>query len=529
MREWLLLCAAAAAAFELVLDFRILPPQSIDWIFQFASDTAQYYLAFAYYRNSAWHFPVTNMDTMFHPVGASFMLADGIPLIAIPLKAVSWALPADFQFYGAWLFSCVVLSAVFAKLLLERLLETRPLIWAGVALITLAPPFVARFPHCHLAAHWLLIAAFWTVLEERGLPKRRIWLFSVMSLFIQPYLFAIVSGILLGAFWVHRRDVRQLLVGGSVWALLIGFSAWALGYFDLERVTARQEARYHADLTTFFSAMGTSSVVPDLPMGKEFRRVWDGWAEGYAYLGLGGMFLLVALVAVLVAPRRAGEERRRLHPRWVVLGAIAALMACFAISPSPNFLGQRYPGLSPLTELLGPVTARFRSAGRFIWPLFYFILTFGLQAMEQWAARVRIKRAALAAALLLIGAQAADIGPWLVKRGQKPAVANPTPLPRVPASVSSRLTPETKVMAFDPPIERMRCPGRKEGWPRRRAYYPLALFGARNKLRVNTDFRAISRPTDRQIAAICSFGARIRSAPQPPPDVMLVTTDDVRR
>jgi hypothetical protein len=101
----------ALAAFQLVLDFKILPPAAIDWIFAFSYDTAQYYLAFAYYRNAAWHFPLTDMETMLHPVGASFTLADGIPLLAIPLKTVSWALPADFQFYGAWLFSCVVGSA----------------------------------------------------------------------------------------------------------------------------------------------------------------------------------------------------------------------------------------------------------------------------------------------------------------------------------------------------------------------------------------------------------------------------------
>jgi hypothetical protein len=68
VRDWLLLLVAAFAAFELVLDFRILPPTAIDWIFSFGFDTAQYYLAFAYYRNSAWHFPLTDMETMLHPV-----------------------------------------------------------------------------------------------------------------------------------------------------------------------------------------------------------------------------------------------------------------------------------------------------------------------------------------------------------------------------------------------------------------------------------------------------------------------------
>jgi hypothetical protein len=218
---------------------------------------------------------------------------------------------------------------------------------------------------------------------------------------------------------------------------------------------------------------------------------------------------------------------RRLHPTWVVLGIISVAMACFAISPSPNVLGHRYGGFSGLTELIGPVTARFRSAGRFIWPLFYFILIFGMQAAEAWLARLPMNSSTLAGALLLVGAQAADVGPWLVGKGQKHAVTQPSRLASVPKSVARRFSPATKIMAFDPPIERMWCRGRGERWPHRRPYYPLAVFGARNKLRVNTDFRASSRLTPRQIDSICNFGAEIKAAAQPPPDVMLVTPDDV--
>jgi hypothetical protein len=515
-------------AFQLVLDFRILPPTAIDWIFSFHSDTAQYYLAFAYYRNSAWHFPLTHMDTMLYPVGASFMQADGIPLLAIPLKLVSAILPVDFQFYGVWLFSCVVLAAVFAKLLLERLLTSRALIWAGTLLIALAPPLVARFGHCHLAAHWLLLAAFWTVMETRSLPVKRIWLFSTLSLFVQPYLFAIVSGVLVAGFWVHRRERRRLLVGTGVWLVAIVLSAWVLGYFHLGRSDAGQGGNLHADLTALFSAMGTSTIVPALPMAGDFRRVWHGKAEGFAYLGLGGILLFVALLAQLVASRLSKPRLSGLHPTWAVLGVASLALAAFAISPSPHLLGHRSGGLAFLTELIDPVTARLRSAGRFIWPLYYFVLLFGLQALENWLDRLELRRAAWASALLVLGFQAADIGPWLVARGRRAALVDPRPLEVVPEVVRSRYSKATRSLVFDPPVQRMFCRGRGDEWQDRSAYYPLAVFGARNNLRVNTDFRASARLTWEEIGAICAFAEKTKRSSPPAPDVMLVTPEDAK-
>jgi hypothetical protein len=204
------------------------------------------------------------------------------------------------------------------------------------------------------------------------------------------------------------------------------------------------------------------------------------------------------------------------------------LMAAFATSASPFILGERSSGIPALTQLLEPVTARLRSAGRFIWPLFYYVLVFGLQAAEHWLSRIRVSRAGLVGGVLLVVAQGADIGSWLWQRGQKPALINPPLVGDVPNSVKQKLSAQTRIMALHPPKERKRCPGSTNpGW-RGIKYYPLALFGARHGLIVNTDFRATARLTRQQHEAVCDYGEAMAKAKELPPDVMVVTPDDFK-
>jgi hypothetical protein len=155
------------------------------------------------------------------------------------------------------------------------------------------------------------------------------------------------------------------------------------------------------------------------------------------------------------------------------------------------------------------------------------VLLFGLQALEGWLSRLKLAHAGLIGAVLLVGAQGADIGPWLYGKGQRGSVTRPPRLAAVSPAVKSRFSKATRIMAFDPPVERLYCGARGELWQKRSAYYPLAVFGARKRLIVNTDFRASSRLTREQISAVCDYGAKIKALPKPPPDVMLVTPDDV--
>jgi hypothetical protein len=531
-RAPLALFVLATLAFQLVLDFRIIPPQSLAWIFAWDADPAGYYLASAYYRNAAWHFPITEMENLLHPVGASFAMMDAVPVAGILTKLLSFALPADFQYLGLWLYSCVLLNAVFGYLVLGRLVEDRALRWAGTCLITLAPPLVTRFVHTALSTHWLLLASFWTVLEDRTLPKKRLWSLAALSWFVSPVLMVMVNAILVGVFWVHRRDRRQVVIAALGWVSVLVGSAALLGYFNLRESTAKLHPFFFSDLTSLVSSFGTSSIVPSLPTRREPGGYYAPWAlgENFAYLGLGGILLLLALLADTVARWLARDPRRRPSAAERVITLSCLAMAGYAISPSPYFLGEPWDGIPALTRLLEPVLMRLRVPARFLWPLFYFVLVFGTRAAERWLARLARPAALKVAAAVIVVLQAADLGPWLLEQGRNPAFVRPPPLPVLPDFLARRWTPRTRFMIFDPPIQRETCSSRKARWS---SYdersFALALFGIRHQLITNTDFRISARLSRRDLGRVCRHGDEVNRSSGLRPDVMIVTTADQHR
>jgi hypothetical protein len=210
-------------------------------------------------------------------------------------------------------------------------------------------------------------------------------------------------------------------------------------------------------------------------------------------------------------------------------------MAAYAISPAPFILGKRWEGLPFLMQLVEPVIARLRVPARFLWPLFYYVLVFGTRATERWVARLapprlpQARAAALAAAVIVV-AQAADLGPWLVSQGKNTAFSEPRPLPELPAVIARRWTPRTRYMIFDPPLQRHRCPSSGAHWG---GYgdrqFALALFGIRHQLITNTDFKIAARLSNEDLATVCRFGERMDELEEPRSNMMIVTLTDKNR
>src|SRR5690625_2532170 len=110
--------------------FSTLSPSHIGWVMS-GWDTPAQYLGWEFFRYSPWQWPPGMNPAYGANAPGSIVLADCIPLLAIPLKLFSAWLPAQFQYFGIWILSCFILQAWFAYLLIRRVCDYAVIQLAG--------------------------------------------------------------------------------------------------------------------------------------------------------------------------------------------------------------------------------------------------------------------------------------------------------------------------------------------------------------------------------------------------------------
>ncbi len=365
---FLVILIAACFAVQILGPIRIWPT-SIHWLMH--GDQGNHYLGWLFFRQESWSFPFGRIQGLLYPHGTNISLTDSIPFMALALKPFSKWLPIDFQFLGPWLFLNYLLQA-FVGFKLVQCLGARGLsAILGSLLFLLYPPFLRLHGSIALSTHWLLLAMpvlFFS--RSRFLPA---WLIAInlLALYTHPYLWAMVFLFSLVHYWATRR---VLGLAGVVTHLAILLTLLGIGLFlllgrpDISTLTTIGMGQAPADLTALFNPRFPGSLVPPWPMPP------NPW-EGYGYLGLGGLFLLVAAGCVGVGRHRQRRALFRAIERyWFAF--IFFPIACFfyALSSRIHFAGTEILQIDWLWSYIEQPSGAFRATGRFIWPFGYAIL-----------------------------------------------------------------------------------------------------------------------------------------------------------
>jgi hypothetical protein len=269
-----------------------------------------------------------------------------------------------------------------------------------------APVLAHRFVHDTLAAHWIILALLEPALRLagdsgsswRGLAQSAAVLTFAAGL--HPTLFAMSLPVVLVTAARHGRPLAPSK-GALLAAMVVGPAAVWIAFGSVGPHVRRGAfgfGHFSANLLSLVDPYDTmrSVVLPPLPHG-------EGQYEGFGYLGIGAIALACLGVFVTCRRRRsrgAGESRA-----WLAVALASLVSATFAFSSRVMFGRWVVVDLTPLYRPLQAATEAFRSSGRFIWPLHYLVVTFGVVQASRLPARYARGALVLALGLQLVDAR----------------------------------------------------------------------------------------------------------------------------
>lgn len=463
----------------------VLDPRERGWLAR--GDSAQHLVAWSFYAREPWRWPPAAIERWPAPLGTTIGLADAIPLVAMPLKALAGERAADLQYFGLWSALCLAaLGATSALFLLEA--RGGPLLAAlGGGLVALSPVVWDRLTRGHpsLAAHALLVGLFvaWLRYHRSGGGWRPLVTGAglvVASAAVHPYLMLMGAALLVAM--VLTVGVRSRLqesgaraLAGVAGLLAAGGVSGVSGFIALPTrdLSVSGFGGYETDLLSPINPAGLSRWLPSGFEGGSSR-------EGFGYLGLGALALGALAIAGLVADFRGRRAASPAASPGTVriaglreLAAATVLLTLFAMVPFVSVGGHRIVDLSSVLSPLESVFDVVRANGRFAWPLHLLLILGAVLGVRRFAGRPPLAAGLLLGALAL---QLADAPAWPWGR----AGNDPTSLPivaRIESSAPSdhRFRRLVQIPAYLKSGSGLHC-GSERGAER---WVPVALLAAR--------------------------------------------------
>ena len=373
--------AIGIATFGALTNWKILNPLFVRWLYW--GDPSTSYLGWQFFRKTPlFQFPIGASPNYGVGFASSIMYTDSVPLIAIPLKYVSLLLPNEFQYFGIWILAALILQSWFAWKIISRFISNTALALFGVVLFTNAPILIYRMVHegsGHIGfiGQFLILWSLHLYFERVSSIKRWLALLGISPLVclgLVPMVFVVFLGWLLqrliqNSISVLKRSLQVLaeLLSGVV--ITIGVM-WISGALMVSDPSDSGFGTYRTSLTSLFdpkvnNAFSFSRFFPDL--GN-----LPGSEEGFAFLSFTVITLLLISIPIVFKGNHPLLSQNNIG---LILATIG--MGVFSLSNRISVLQRElfvYPIPSQLRKLIDP----FRSSGRFVWPLIYLLILFGL-------------------------------------------------------------------------------------------------------------------------------------------------------
>ncbi len=451
---------------HLRMDVSLLNPREDKWLWQ--TDWAVEYLGWLYFRFQNWAWPLGYLPKYIYPFGASIGTTDSVPLAAYFYKMLSPILGEPFQYFSWWYLLSIFLSGYCSYKILKSETRSRNYSFIASLFFMIAPPLMGRNHHMALSAQWILLlgVGFYLKFAKRQISFRldAFWIFSfILASSLHPYLWAMYLAIGLAS--VVEVKTYRIAFSYFLGLALSLMTLWVHGYFRIGDTTNSGFGYYSADLLSFFHPHDLPVLLPNLPHG-------EGQYEGYSFLGLGSILLLL-----YVFLRKLFKKEKFLNHSYYPLFVLVFLMWIYALATPVTFAGKAILNLDFIYKHLGVVANTFRSSGRFVWPFYYCLMFWAF--IEFFKSQKRqVSQLALFGLLLI---QFIDV--WrIVDYPRSPDIIyNEVALDKLKEFSKNKKIENLVVVYSD---EKELCPTQSFHWEHW-YYYPLMAMAAKNDWTVN--------------------------------------------
>jgi len=349
---------------------------NINWITD--KDTLIAQLAWKFFYNDNWHFPLGKNPNYGIEIGNSIVFTGAVPLLSIIFKIFKNFLPNNFQFFSFWIFLCFFLQLLFSYLIVYHFTQNKKYSVISSFFFILSPILFYRIPmHISLVGQWIILASFFAETITKEKIRFYYWI-SILAIsplihfYFTLMLSLIYFIIVLDRFLIEKKFSKLLKeISVSFFSLLLVM--YLSGYFEISLPDSLGYGYgyYKANILSFFNPAPTtynfswSNFIPVI-------QTSGGEHEGFGYLGLGGIILFILLSFNFVKREPLlGFKKNRPYYLLIIIFFI------LAISNTINF-GSFVLLDTPLPKFLYAPLSLIRASGRFIWPIYYLILIVGL-------------------------------------------------------------------------------------------------------------------------------------------------------
>ncbi len=329
-------------------------------------------LAFKFFYNDTWRFPL-GLNPNYGELSNSIVFSGAVPILSITFKFLKFLLPDNFHYFTLWIFICFSLQYYFSYKIIYYLTKNNSYSVVSSVFFLLSPILIYRLNlHLSLSAHWLILAIIYLDLNQNQnhILLKKIFLIVISSL-IHFYftIMLIFMNIFFSFFNNKTKFSKNFFRENLLIFLFLIISMYLVGYFHIPATDALGFG-FGYYKTNFLSLLDPSYSINDISWSILIPDIYNstGEKEGFAYLGLGVLCMLI----YLITKNFKNPKKFTMNYKYFTLCSFLFLLA---ISNNISLGSIELINLNLPNILYAPLSV-IRASGRLIWPVYYIIIIF---------------------------------------------------------------------------------------------------------------------------------------------------------